>query len=78
MVPLAKEREMSEAAEHLQQCPGCERCDYLLDGFYMFCDECGLAGHQDSDGWALFDKFPHVVCSACADTREKETNEKRR
>lgn len=57
--------------EHLETCPGCvERCDYLLNGFYMFCDDCGHAGHQDSDGWMLFDGVP--VCTSCGEKRERE------
>lgn len=45
-------------ADHLTDCPGCERCDYLIDGFYMACDQCGHWGHQDSDGWVLVDGIP--------------------
>lgn len=39
--------------EHLTDCEGCERCEWLMDGFYMACDYCGTWGMQESDGWTL-------------------------
>jgi Tfp pilus tip-associated adhesin PilY1 len=41
------------ATEHLTDCLGCERCEWLMDGFYMTCDHCGHWGMQESDGWTL-------------------------
>lgn len=48
------------SVEHLTECEvhGCERCDHLIDGFYMSCDYCGRWGHQDSDGWTLCHGMP--------------------
>lgn len=42
-------------AQHLTECErgDCERCDALVDGHYMACDQCGHWGHQDSDGWTM-------------------------
>lgn len=41
--------------QHLTDCDddGCERCQYLIDGFYMACDYCGSWGLQESDGWVM-------------------------
>jgi hypothetical protein len=53
-------------AEHLDKCDGCERCDWLIDGFYMACDHCGHWGMQSSDGWTLCHGM--VFCNArCRD-----------
>lgn len=51
---------------HLSKCSGCDRCDYLIDGFYMSCDGCGHWGHQDSDGWVLRNGVPFCT-DDCAD-----------
>jgi len=42
-------------AVHLTECANdcCARCDWLIDGFYMSCDQCGHWGQQDCDGWTL-------------------------
>ena len=41
------------SAEHLADCDGCSRCEWLIDELYMACDQCGHWGLQDSDGWTL-------------------------
>lgn len=49
-----------ENARHLTECgdDDCERCSYLIDGFYMACDNCGHWGSQESDGWVLVEGIP--------------------
>ncbi len=59
-----------ENQQHLTECSceECDRCDYLIDGFYMACDECGNWGSQESDGWVLAQGIP--FCSVrCAENR---------
>lgn len=47
------------SVEHLSDCAdGCERCEWLIDGFYMSCDHCGHWGMQESDGWTLCHGMP--------------------
>jgi hypothetical protein len=48
------------SVEHLTDCEVdfCERCEHLIDGFYMSCDHCGHWGYQDSDGWTLCHGMP--------------------
>lgn len=55
------------SVQHLTECDvdGCDRCEYLVDGFYMACDQCGSWGHQESSGWVMAKNIP--FCSeACA------------
>lgn len=52
-----------ENPDHLKECDGCSRCDYLIDGFYMSCDGCGHWGQQDSDGWNIIEGL--VYCLNC-------------
>ena len=54
--------------QHLTECndDSCERCDYLINGFYMSCGRCGCWGHQDSDGWVLVEGIP--ICQSCAES----------
>lgn len=54
--------------QHLTNCREdfCERCAWLIDGFYMSCDQCGHWGQQESDGWTLCRAM--VFCNRrCAD-----------
>ena len=46
--------------KHLLECRdvNCSRCAYLLNDFYMGCDQCGHVGHQDSDGWVTREGIP--------------------
>lgn len=53
---------------HLSECEdaACGRCQYLIDGLYMACDQCGHWGQQESDGWTLCQGM--VFCDKrCAD-----------
>lgn len=49
-----------ESVQHLSECQddACDRCEYLIDGFYMACDNCGHWGHQESDSWVMVDNIP--------------------
>lgn len=49
-----------EHVQHLAECgdDDCDRCGYLIDGFYMACDHCGHWGHQDSNGWVMANGVP--------------------
>ena len=49
-----------EHAQHLTECgdDDCDRCSYLIDGFYLACDQCGHWGHQDSNGWVTANGVP--------------------
>lgn len=64
--------------QHLTECmdDDCERCEWLIDGFYMACDECGHWGQQDVDGgWVM--RLGMIFCSdECADMFHG-SNEKR-
>jgi len=49
-----------DSQQHLTECTddNCERCQHLIDGFYMACDTCGHWGHQDASGWVLVEGIP--------------------
>ena len=49
--------------QHLTECPGCERCELLMD-FYLACDGCGEWGHKDSaHGYVM--REGEVICQRC-------------
>lgn len=53
-----------ENIKHLEECPGCPECDYLLE-FYETCDECGCFGHVDAMKGYEKDRNVVVLCSDC-------------
>ena len=50
---------MTIGRDHLEACTldDCPECDHYLE-FYMACEGCGHWGHQESDGWILWNGMP--------------------
>lgn len=49
--------------QHLTDCEGCERCDFLMS-VYLACDGCGEWGHKDSAGkYEMLDG--EIFCTRC-------------
>lgn len=54
----------SENCAHLTNCPGCDKCEALLE-HYMACDECGSWGNKEANGWKKTSEN-QFVCESCA------------
>lgn len=54
---------------HYQDCTDdhCKDCQWLVDnGFVIACDECGVPGQADADGWRM-QPDGLIFCVACDD-----------
>ena len=61
----------NENIKHLEECPGCHECDYLLE-FYMSCDKCGSWGHTDSDGFEMVENEIGTIQFLCHNCSSQE------
>lgn len=63
--------------QHLNDCDGCERCDFLM-GVYMACDGCGQWGHKDSSHqYAMRDgEFFCEKCTPAEDELSRVTRQR--
>lgn len=56
---------------HLQQCPGCDLCDALVQ-FYESCDNCGAWGNMDAMQGVVNEGTATVLCATCMEKYAKD------
>ncbi len=54
----------AEAIEHLEKCPGCHECQYLLN-YYEACDNCGDFGNMNVMQGVVRGTTATALCSRC-------------